>query len=105
MELEELKKLVLSILKEVRANKNLPETVRKQVPILLLFVKTNVSLEEMKKVIEVLVNEKRILFFTNDLATRITKSMNQDPLTREALLKQPTDDELFVCGCVVNISE
>jgi len=102
---EELKKLILAILKEVESNKTFPETVRKQVPMLLLFIKTNASLEEMKKAIEALVNEKRILFFTNDLITRMTKSINQNPPTREALLKQPTDDELFVCGCVVDISE
>lgn len=105
MEVEELKKLILAILKKIESNKTFPETVRKQVPMLLLLIKTNASLEEMKKAIDGLVNEKRILFFTNDSITRITKSINQNPPTREALLKQPTDDELFVCGCVINISE
>ncbi len=101
----ELKNTILATIKEIESNEILPETVRKQVPMLLLFIKTNASLEEMKKAIEELVNEKRILFFTNDLTTRITKSINQNPPTREALLKQPTDDELFVCGCVINIGE
>jgi len=100
-----LKNNILATIKEIESNKIFPETIRKQVPMLLLFIKTNASLEEMKKVINELVNEKRILFFTNDLTTRITKSINQSPPTREALLEQPTEDELFVCGCVINISE
>lgn len=100
-----LKNDILAIIKEIGSNEIFPETVKKQVPMQLLFIKTNAPLEEMKKVINELVNEKVILFFTDDLTTRITKSINQNFPTREALLKQPTEDELFVCGHVINISE
>lgn len=100
-----LKNSILATIKEIELNKIFPETVRKQVPMLLLFIKTNASLEEMKKAIKELVDEKKILFLSNDLSTRIMKSMNQNPPSREALLKQPTEDELFVCGCAINISE
>lgn len=59
----------------------------------------------MKTAIDELVNEKRILFFTNELATRITKSANQNPPTREALIEKPTENELFACGYVIRISD
>jgi len=102
--MDQLKKDILNAIKEIGANKIFPETVRKQVPMRLLLIKTNASLIDMKKVIKELSDEKKVLFFTNDLTTRMMKSMNQNPPTREALLKEPTEDELFVCGCVIDIN-
>ncbi len=104
MEGIELKKQIIAVLREVESSKVFPETIIKKVPVWLIFSKINVSLKEMKKAIKDLVQEEKILFFSDESITRIAKYMNQNPPTRDALLKQPTEDELFGCGFIVNIS-
>lgn len=105
MNTEGLKKIILAIIGEVKANKTFPATMREQVPMQLLLIKTGASLEEMKKAVDALVDEKIILFYSNDWITNITKYINQNLPVREVLSKQPTKDELFVCGWVVEISK
>ena len=103
--MDKLKKNVFDVIKKFESNENFPETIGKQVPMGVLLVLTSASLIDMKKVINELINEKKILFFTDDFITRSMKSFNQNLPTRKALLKQPTEDELFVCGYVIDIRE
>lgn len=103
--MNQLKMNIFIAIKKFEANQTLPEIVRKQIPMSVLFMETNASLEDMKKAIYELVDEKKILFLSNDLSTRVMKSINHNPPSREAFLEKPTEDESFVCGCIINISE
>ncbi|MBU4304015.1 MAG: hypothetical protein KJ893_00090 [Candidatus Omnitrophica bacterium] len=103
--MEQTKKQITNCLKEIQSNKNLPESIRRTVPMLLLLIKTGITLTEMKNATQELENEKRIMVCRDELTTKITKCVNQNKPSREALMEKPTEDELFACSYVLNLSD
>jgi len=73
------------------------------IPVILLLLKTNASLEEMRKAIEELENEGKISLNIAPWQARINKALNQKH--PEALSEQLTEDELFVFGCEIVLNE
>ena len=73
------------------------------IPIILLLLKTNASLEEMRKAIEEFKNEGKISLNIDPWRARIDKVLNQK--RPEALSEQLTEDELFVFGYEVVLNE
>jgi len=105
----ELKDEILSIMedmrKKIKSNEILSETSKRQIfiPVILLLLKTNASLEEMRKAIEELKNEGKISLSIDPWRARIDKALNQK--RPEALSEQLTEDELFVFGYEVVLNE
>jgi len=106
----QLKDEILSIMEDMRekikSNEILSETSKKQIsiPVILLLLKTNASLEEMRKAIEELKNEGKISLSIDDpWRARINKALNQK--RPEALSEQLTEDKLFVFGWDVILNE
>ena len=101
----QLKDEILSIMedmrKKIKSNEFLSETSKRQIsiPVILLLLKTNASLEEMRKAIEELKNEGKISLSIDPWRARINKALNQKRL--EALSEQLTEDELFGFGCEI----
>jgi len=102
--MEKIKIQIMNCLKEIQLNKNLPESIRKTVPMLLLLIKTGITLTEMKNAIQELENEKKIMICKDELTTKITKCVNQNKPSREALMEKPTEDELFACSYILDLS-
>ena len=105
----QLKDEILSIMedmrKKIKSNEIFSETSKKQIsiPVILLLLKTNASLEEMRKAIEELKNEGKISLSIDSWRARINKALNQKRL--EALSEQLTEDELFVFGWEIVLNE
>jgi len=105
----QLKDEILSIMKNVKkkieSNKTLSEATKRQIsiPVILLLLKTNTSLEEMRKTIEELKNEGKISLSIDPWRARINKALNQK--RPEALSEQLTEGELFVFGWDVILNE
>ena len=105
----QLKDEILSIMedmrKKIKSNEIFSETSKKQIsiPVILLLLKTNAFLEEMRKAIEELKNEGKISLSIDSWRARINKALNQKRL--EALSEQLTEDELFVFGWEIVLNE